>query len=626
MAYGNSFHGAFLFDDVTSVLENPTCTSPASVWDAFSPPRGDRTVSGRPLVNASLAANYALGGTDAFGYHLLNLGVHLAAGLVLWLAAWRTLERESVPAAVRGAAPWLAAAAAGVWVVHPLQTESVSYIVQRAESLAALFSLLTLYCVIAAADSRRWYWTAGAVASCGLAMAGKETAAVTPLLVLLYDRLFLAGSWRGALRRRGRLYAGLAAAGGGLGLLILTGGRLGGTVGAAHADRRAYLAAQPAYALRYLRLAVWPDDLVFDYGDDPGVTPYPAAVAVPAVLAAAAATGFALRYCPLLGFAGVWVFAQLAPSSSVVPVTTQVGAEHRFYLALAALAVPAVVFAYLGLVRALPRRTALWAAAVGLAATVAALVVATRERNAAYTSPAAIWGDTARKFPANPRTWHNLSVALDDAGDLAGAVGAIDTALRLRPDAESFELRGYLYHRLGRLPEAEADYRRALAAGGDQPRLYVHLGRVSRALGKPEQAVAAYDRAIALDPRPAAVYFSRANVFLAGGRLEPAAADYSRAIERDPGFAGAYVNRAVCYSRLHRHPEAIADLSRALNLEPRRPDLLNGRARLYLATGEYALAGADLDRVVREGWRPDPEVARAVREWWATRRKGGGRD
>jgi tetratricopeptide (TPR) repeat protein len=616
LAFGNSLRGAFVFDDIPSILENPTCTSPSSIWAAFQPPAG-RTVSGRPLVNASLAANYALGQTDVLGYHVLNLTIHLLAGLVLWLVAWRTLQHKAMPAPVRAGAPWLAAAAAAVWVVHPLQTESVSYVVQRAESIAALFSLLALYCTIAAAQSGRSYWTVGAIASCALAMASKETAAVTPLLVLLYDRLFLAGSWRAALRQRRELYAGLAATWGVLAVLILTGGRLGSSVESAHADRWAYLSAQPAYILQYLRLAFWPDALVFDYGDNPAITPYPAAVATSVVVALLAATGLALRYCPPLGFAGVWFFAQLAPSSSVVPIVTQVGAEHRVYLALAGVVVPVVVLLYAGVIRVLAARAARWAAALGLAAALIALVMVTRARNLDYASPVAIWLDTARKLPANPRGWHNLSVALDREGDRPGALEAVDAALRLRPDADAYIQRGNLYQRLDRLPEAEADYQQAVAAGSNRARLYFHLGLVSRALGKPDQALAAYNRAIELDPQAADAYFNRANVLADRGQLEPAVADYSRAIERDPGFSGAYTNRAVCYIRLGQRRQAIADLSRALQLQPQRLDLLNGRARLYVALADFARAEADLDRLVRAGGRADPQVVEAIRQWRA---------
>ena len=142
-AYANSFSGSFVFDDADSIAENPTIRRLWPPGAALSPPGGGITVSGRPFLNLTLACNYALGGTNVSGYHAANLAIHVLAGLVLFGIARRTLRSN----------PVLAFAIALIWTVHPLQTESVTYIVQRAESLMGLFYLLTLYCFIRGAGA-----------------------------------------------------------------------------------------------------------------------------------------------------------------------------------------------------------------------------------------------------------------------------------------------------------------------------------------------------------------------------------------------------------------------------------------------------------------------------------------
>ena len=146
-AYCGILRAPFIFDDRGSILENPSIRHLAS---AFEPPFSEgQTVGGRPVVNLSLAVNYALSGYGVLSYHLFNLGVHFAAALVLFGLVRRTLVRLRWSAAD---SLWTGFAAALIWAVHPLQTEAVTYVVQRAESLMGLFYLLTLYCFVRATN------------------------------------------------------------------------------------------------------------------------------------------------------------------------------------------------------------------------------------------------------------------------------------------------------------------------------------------------------------------------------------------------------------------------------------------------------------------------------------------
>ena len=200
-AYRNSLHGPFVYLDQAAIRDNPTIRHLWPLSTVLQPPR-DRgiTVEGRPLVNLTFALNYAAGGGAVRGYHLANLAIHLAGGLLLFGIIRRTLTARGDAQAVLFA--WIAAL---LWVVHPLTTESVTYLVQRAESLMGLFYLATLYGFIRGAGSSgagRAGWFGLSWLACLLGMATKEVMVSAPLIVFCYDRTFSAGAFVAAWRRR----------------------------------------------------------------------------------------------------------------------------------------------------------------------------------------------------------------------------------------------------------------------------------------------------------------------------------------------------------------------------------------------------------------------------------------
>jgi hypothetical protein len=534
-AYSNSFHGHFIYDDITSIGTNPHIRQ---LWPPWAPLRWPRpsTIAGRPVASFTLAVNYALGGLDVRGYHAMNLGFHLATALLLFGLTRRTLQahpwlwRPDVEAgqadSERERPTMLAGAVSLVWTVHPLLTESVNYVIQRTELLMAMFLFLTLYCVRRSADStRRGWWQAGAVAACLLGMGSKEGMVAAPLIVWCYDRTFLAGSFAAALRQRTGLYAGLAATWLLLAGLVATG---------PHSESAGfhfpgltpwrYALTQSGVILHYLRLAVWPRPLTLDYSDWP-LAGGPGEVAGPLVVVGIllGASAWCLARRPVLGFVGAWFFLLLAPTSSVLPLFKEFAAERRMYAPLAALVALAVVGGYRllrgGSAEMLWRRV--WAGRVGACVTVllvALLGCATRERNADYRTEVAIWEDTVRKRPGNARAWYALGLAYATAG-------------------------------------------------------------------RPEEALAPFERAIGIEPDDAQVYYDKGNVLLRLGRDREAIESYARAIGLAPGYAPAHNNLGAAFYRLGRREEARACFQEALRLDP---TLADARRNLHVLMREDA--------------------------------------
>ncbi len=450
LAYLNSFSGAFVYDDWPAIVDNPAVRQ---LWPWGAAGDAGLPDAGRPLVRFSLALNHAFGGAKVFGYHALNLAIHLGAALALFGVVRRTLRLPSLRGRFGPGATGLAFAGALLWALHPLQTESVTYLVQRAESLMGLCFLLTLYGFVRSVESPApGRWQILAALACLLGMTCKEVMVAAPLVVLLFDRTFVSGSFGEAWRRRAGFHAALAGTWLVLAWLVAGAGGRGGTAGFdAPVAWRSYALTQFHAVAHYLSLALWPHPLVFDYGVAvaKGVGEiWPHALLVTALVAAALV---ALWRRTAAGFLGVSFFLILAPSSSVVPIATETMAEHRMYLPLAA---GSVMFAF-----AMHRLLA----ARGLVACIALAVGfgwLTHERNRDYRSELALWADTVAKHPDNARAHYNLGQQLFAAGNLAAAVPEYAAALRLAPGFLSAERSlGHAYFRLGRFDEARVPSR-----------------------------------------------------------------------------------------------------------------------------------------------------------------------
>ncbi len=525
VAYHHTFAVPFLFDDVGSIAQNPTIRHLWPVGEALSPPKGGLTVSGRPALNLTLALNYAMSGTTVGSYHVVNLVIHILAGLVLFGVVRRTLVRAPPQAGFGRAALPLALVVALIWTLHPLQTEAVTYVIQRAESLVSLFYLLTVYCFIRGVDSPiLWRWQVMAVGACALGMASKEVMVSAPLIVLLYDRTFVAGTFRSALRQRPRFYLALFGTWLLLGSLVTSAAGRGGTAGlTTTVTWWAYALTQCRAIVRYLRLSVWPNPLVFDYGV--GVVKNAGEVSGQALMLILllAGTVVALRRWPAIGFAGAVFFMVLAPSSSVIPVVTQTMAEHRMYLPLAAV----VVLLVLGLYALFGRRcvplSLIWATVLGWL---------TVQRNQDYQSELTLWRDTVEKCPDNSRAQSSLgSVLLFNLGRVSEAMAQFEHALRLQPDnADALNNSGSALFRLGRTQEAIARYEQALQLRPDYAEAHVNLGMALTNTGQLNDAIAQFTEGIRLKPDNADAHLKLALVLWQAGRQQDAIAQHDEGL------------------------------------------------------------------------------------------------
>jgi len=559
--YANSIRAPFVFDDLLSIVENPTIRQLWPLSGPLSPPSGQGlTVEGRPLLNLSLALNYAVSGPAPWSYHLANVAIHALAALTLF-----GLLRLTLSTLNSHTSTLLSFSAALLWAVHPLQTESVTYVVQRTESLMGLLLLATLYCF------RRGWLTASFLA-CLLGMATKEVVVVAPLLVVLYDRTFVSGSFRAGWQRHRTFYGALAATWLLLGALVLGAGDRGGTIGpAAGVSAWDYALCQCRAVLHYARLALWPSPLIFDYGAD--FVPFTTAAPYVLIdLTLLATTGYALRNRPALGFLGAWYFLVLAPTSSVVGGTRQMLAEHRSYLPLAALTVLATHLAH----RWLGRRL-LWA----ILPAAVALGVTTVARNADYATALTLYRDTAAKRPANGFARYNLALAYADAGRHAEALPEFAAALPLLASAAPVHNNlGNSLVALGRSAEARTHFEAALRLDPGYVNARYNLGNLLLATGDKPGALAQFRAVVAADSSRLEARTNLAGLLLELGQPDAARGHFEAVLAARPDSVEARFGLGNVHLLQNRPADAAREFEAVLRL---RPDLAVARERLELA-------------------------------------------
>lgn len=659
-AWAGSLAAPFEFDDHASILDNATIRQ---LWPAdwLRPPAtAGETVSGRPVLNLSFALNHAAGGLDVRGYRAANVLLHGLAALLLFGVARRTLiaadrrgaaavepaaadiaavhpprrRASGAPARLDDASDRRATASAFIiallWAVHPLQTAAVTYVVQRAEALAALFGLLALYGFVRGVEAstpsprraeRRGEhaedgeshrraaargWFALAIAACLLGVGTKEIIAAAPVIILLYDRTFAAGSFRAAWRARGWVHAILFATWLPLLALVIANHGRGGSAGLdAAAPVGRYALTQAEAIVRYVRLAVWPAGQVFDYG-------VPLArgfgdVWLPALLLAAGlgATVRALVRNRPAGWLGAVFFLALAPSSSVVPIATQTIAEHRMYLPLAALVALACIGAR-GMLRRL--RAPGWAGAAAALVVAAALAGATVARNAVYASELSLWCDTVAKRPDNARAHHNLGRALEAAGRTDEAMLEFERTIALQPN------HAYAHFGLGtalmkrdRLPEAAEQFRAALAADPRYVSARINLGEVLARLGQTEAALAEYRAALALDPAAVDAKLDLAALLIDAGDAEEAVARLREVVAAAPALVLGRYHLGRALEKTGDVTAAEAAYREAVRLDPA---FVPGQVALGNRLAQRGEA-AEAERCYREAIRLDPRAVAA---------------
>ncbi len=626
LVYANTFGVPFLFDDAGNITKVAAFRFATISWPNLWHAATHGFLQHRPLANLSFAFNVHWGGSDVWGFHLVNLLVHLATALVLYRLLVATLKLPSLRTRYNGCAGELAMVAALIWAIHPIQTNAVTYIVQRMTTMAALFTLAALYCYLrgrlAEVAWHCWGWFAVALLAGGLALLSKENGAILPVLVASYEIFFLADSGQGIAWRRLLPWLGVAVLLLGLLAVLYLGEDFLVTIQHGYLGRDftmgERLLTQSRVIFLYLSLLLLPLPGRLNLCHDIAIShhllaPPQTAVAILGLLVFVAAAGYLFRRDPLASFAIVWFFAGLLIESTIIPL--EMVFEHRLYLPSTFIFLPVVVLLY----RLFSSRP--WAARLLWGTVIVFLAVCTWQRNETWGSSFSLWSDVVHKSPQLARGYANLGRAVETQGEHVEAARLFRKAILLNPgDGKSYDNLGVVYARQGRYEEAEQIFTRALAinpgdrvaisnlgnlyakqdrcqAGGefftamlsrpgvDQAAVFAELANVSRCLGNLPLAITQARRSLGLDENQVATRITLAIALYETGHFDEAMGEFRKAWVGGYDVVGLLLNVARAKFAAGGKEEARQIVRQVLALEPQNREGLLLSAAFRQASG-----------------------------------------
>ncbi len=575
-AYWRVLDGQFQFDDAHAVEQN------LAVKDVDRFLRSDFLPAylgaGRPVTDLTFGLNYAEGRLVPWNFHLTNLFIHLVAVLLVW-----ALGRVLLRLAGAARAEWLALAAAGLFALHPVQSEAVSYVAQRAESLASALYAAALLLVLAG-ERRGLSWRAaplwaGAFLAFALGLGAKAIVVTFPAAWLLAVAAVPApGRRAGLLGWRARLAALLPFAAFDL---LFAWRTMGGIAGSSDAGFHvpglspwSYFVTQLQVIPVYLRLLFWPagQNVDWDYPaarslSDPSALASGGLLlllgfgAVSLCVAARRRTGEGAAAARVAGFGVLWFFTLLSVTSSLVPLA-DILVEHRLYLASWGIFL-AVAVGVERLLSRFPRARGALAGTALVAALWAASAWALHRRNAVWETRRALWTDCVEKSPRKARAWLSLAYADLAENRLEHSVAANRIALSLAGDDLGVRLQVYrnlgaTLVLLGRVGEAEAVLRSAVDAGHWDADLLNNLAVVLIEERRLDEAEGFARRAATISPGKGEAWNTLGEIALRRGDAAGALRLFEHSIRLDPDVAVRQYNRGLALAVLGRVGEACA--------------------------------------------------------------------
>jgi Flp pilus assembly protein TadD len=618
--YANSLRNAFVFDDHYLVLLNPQIQDLSQYPRAFQVDAqraldrpADRGVTHRPLRAALLAVQFHFFGANPTGFRAVSLLLHVLNGVLVFAIFRKVLGR-----------PWPSLFTALIFVVHPVQTESVAYVSGQRDVLFTTFYLAGFLSFVQYRHTQRALWLGAAAAAYVMGLMSKEMAITLPLLCALYDlvrnlpgrgegvhtplvRSVLEGA-RSVVARDKMLYGAAAAVlaaalfyfvfvanpshqrtlyGGGLGPTLNTSARI---------------------VVHYVKQLSVPLTLNADYSYN--AFPASASTVDPRGLLAVlilAAIGyglvFLLRVDRWAAFGGFWFFITLLPVSQIIPHHEMV-AEHYLYL-------PAIGFA-LVVAHAVERGVRSprygFPVLVGCAAILLLLGLRTIVRNRDWKDDLALWTKTVQTAPQAARSRLNLAQALRSNGRDEEAIEQFRVYSTIRPDSPSAQIgMGDIYRQMGRYDDAAAQFTKALELSPESAAAALGLAQTYVAMGESDKATEISNHLLRAQFHDEASYRRVGETFAAAGLHGQAVAAYRKGLELNPLDVALHVALGKAYTAAGQHERALEAYREALKLRPGSPGIRNYLGAAYLETGQLQLA----TEVFLEAIKLDPDYAEA---------------
>jgi tetratricopeptide (TPR) repeat protein len=537
--YAQTLNSPFVFDDKVHIVSNrhiriSDLTLRNLADAAFKSPAPQR-----PLSNISFALNYYLHGYSLPGFRLVNILIHISTGILLYLLVKTTLHTPALRSS-DDQRIWIAFFTAAIWMVHPLHTESITYIVQRMNGMAAMFYVLSILLYarfrLSASHRYKWWLLASCILAALLALASKQIAATLPFVILAYEGYFF---------RRANTKIFIASL---VGCLFMTAGIIFMLLGSNPIDQilsgygyREFtlaqrLLTQPRVVMFYLSLLLWPSPGRLNLDHDFVLSrslmePISTAPAICAIAAAMVLCGLTAKKQPLVSFGILWFFVNLVIESSIIPL--EIIFEHRTYLPSMMLCLIGVLFVYRWFKPA-------WPGTVLLVVIIAVGAAWTYERNTVYADRITLWQDCVKKSPDKARPHNNLGVALADRGYHDEAIAQYRKTLQIEPYyAETYANIGLSLAEQGKIEDSIPQFLKTLELNPNDAQTHSNLGGVLILLERDAEAIGHLRQALKLNPDSAATHNNLGVALRRLGKLEEAREHFARAQHIDPAYAAS---------------------------------------------------------------------------------------
>jgi tetratricopeptide (TPR) repeat protein len=613
IAYSNSFGCSFHFDDV-NVFNSSVTVGSANIGDWL------RSFPNRPIGILTFALNYYFHGLDVWGYHLVNLIIHLTNAFLVWWLTWLTLSTPVMKNAEISRHKTIVAFLTGMlFVTHPLATQSVTYIVQRFASLATLFYLLSLILFVQGKlwqgdKNIPWFLFGGSIVCALLGMLTKEIVFTLPFTIFLYDYCFLkTAPWKLEIKDKGLIISFIMLV---IFILLFFGKYSLNIFDPIPPDRlqgysysismKEYFLTQFQVILTYIRLFILPinQNLDYDYQISTSFFQMKTFFSFSLLLGILATGVLLFKKYRLISFGIFWFFLTMSVESSIIPISQNVIFEHRTYLPSFGffLALTSVFFYFF-------KERYLKIAVIIILMFTALNTVLTYERNKIWKNEYTLWADCIKKSPNKARVNNNFGIALSAEGKNEEAIDYYNKAIQITPDfAEAaYNNRGAAYAHLGQYQRAIDDCNKAVRLKPDDANAYINRGLAYASLRQYERAITDYNEAIRLKPNYAEAYSNRGAAYAYLGQHQRAIDDYNEAIRLKPDSAEAYNNRGIAYANLRQYERAITDYNEAIRLKPDYAEAYSNRGAAYAYLGQHRRAIDDYNEAIR--LKPDSAEA-----------------
>lgn len=609
-AYSNSFQVPFIFDDFANIINKKSIRMFTPDLPGIISAASEGQSGTRWLPNLSLALNYSFGGEKVWGYHLVNLSVHLGCALVFYLLCLTTLRLPAVARTVGNRTEEIAMAAALLWAVHPLQTNAVTYLVQRMTSISALFYLAALLCYVQGRLRWKSAWQRSALFGASLlfglmAITSKENALMLPAMVLGYELFFLApqqwvkNNWKKTIAWTG---VGLAL------ILLLTISFLGKEVFSGILEGYNYrnftlserLLTEARIIFLYLGLLIFPAPTRLNLSHDIALSrsllnPPQTALALLGIILLIGLIIWTFNRNRLFSFALFWFLGNLVIESTIVPL--ELVFEHRLYLPATFLVLSGATLLFT------PGKVGPWPARTACILLACLLAFWTWQRNQAWATSITLWSDVVTKSPGLARGYNNLGVAYHEDKNFKTAQALFEKAIRIEPESRiAYISLGSMYVTQDRLAEAEQTLRIALTKETflSPSRIYHYLGVVYRKAGNYPAAIEYSRRALHLEKNDLTPLINLGIVYEKLGDYRKADETFGEALRAGLNDSvDLYNNWGIAVFKMGQTDRAIEYFRQGLRVDPNHPETHYNLGLAYGQKGMTREAQAEMQHSMR---------------------------